>query len=224
MPSSSADPELLPLSWLSQYGYCPRRCALLALERVWAENEFTAAGRAQHQKVHTARVEHRGENISLFELPVFSRTLGVSGLCDCVEAIQSPDGVHLPYGDGRYRLYPVEYKHGVVRDEAEYHMQLCAQAMCLEEQFGGTISAGAIFFIDAHRRDEVTLTPELRKATADTAKAVALLVTRQLLPQAKYSAKCKKCSLQDECAPKLKHSAAAYCQTLWNTILEENFL
>ena len=94
--------------------------------------------------------------------------------------------------------------------------------MCLEEQFGAAISAGAIFFIDAHRRDEIALTTELRKAAADTAKAVALLVTRQLLPQAEYSAKCKKCSIQEECAPKLKHSAAAYCQTLWDTVLEED--
>lgn len=222
MSNSSADSELLPLSWLSQYGYCPRRCALLALDRVWSENEFTAAGRAQHQRVHTARVERRGVNISLFEFPVFSRVLGVSGLCDCVEATQSPDGIHIPYGDGWYRLYPVEYKHGIVRDEMEYHMQLCAQAMCLEEQFGAAISTGAIFFIDAHRRDEIALTPELRKATANTAKAVSLLVGQQLLPQAEYSIKCRNCSMQEECAPKLKHSAVAYCQTLWDTVLEED--
>lgn len=82
--SAESERELLPLSWLAQYGYCPRRCALLALDQVWNENEFTAEGRAQHQRVHTARVERRGAQIFLYEQPVFSRTLGVSGLCDCV--------------------------------------------------------------------------------------------------------------------------------------------
>ncbi|MEG1407784.1 MAG: hypothetical protein RSD23_07985, partial [Ruthenibacterium sp.] len=85
MPSSSAERELLPLSYLSQYGYCPRRCALLLLEQVWTENEYTAAGRAEHERVHTTRIERRGDLITLYEFPVFSRDLGVSGFCDCVE-------------------------------------------------------------------------------------------------------------------------------------------
>lgn len=74
-------------------------------------------------------------------MPVFSRGLGVNGLCDCVEARPSPTGVPIPYGEGRYIFYPVEYKHGVVRDEEEYHLQLCAQAICLEERFGVQIPA-----------------------------------------------------------------------------------
>ncbi|MEG2259725.1 MAG: Dna2/Cas4 domain-containing protein, partial [Oscillospiraceae bacterium] len=86
MPNSSADRELLPLSYIAQYGYCPRRCALLMIERVWSENEYTAAGRAEHERVHTQRVERRGSHINLYELPVFSRSLGITGFCDCVEA------------------------------------------------------------------------------------------------------------------------------------------
>ena len=136
--------ELFPLSWLSQYGYCKRRCSLLALEQIWQENEYTAAGRMQHKRVHTGRTEQRGDSIYIFEMPVFSHALGVSGFCDCVEAHPSPSGVAIPHGKGKYTFYPVEYKHGVVRDEEEYHLQLCAQAICLEERFGVEIPAGAI--------------------------------------------------------------------------------
>ncbi len=223
MQSSSAESEgeLLPLSYLSQYGYCPRRCGLLMLEQVWSENEYTAAGRAQHERVHTARTERRGPLLSLYELPVFSRRLGISGLCDCVEAHEDPRGVPLPFGPGTYRLYPVEYKHGVVRDEEEYQIQLCAQALCLEERYGCTIPSGALFFIDAHRRDEVLLTPALRAKTECGAWVLRDLSNASVLPEAQYGFKCKKCSLAEHCQPKLKLSSAAYCGSLWNFVLEE---
>lgn len=220
--SDKSGQELFPLSWLSQYGYCPRRCGLLAIDQVWEENADTASGRVQHDRVHTARVERRGEHISLFELPVFSRSLGVSGKCDCVEANASDRGVPLPYGQGKYVLYPVEYKHGVVRNETEYHVQLCAQAICLEEQFGAEIPAGAIFYIGAHRRDEIRFTPELRALTYQTAAGVRDILTTETVPPAVYSAKCRRCSLLDFCSPKIKKSAQAYCQSLWSTAMEEN--
>ncbi len=222
MPSFSAEQELFPLSWLSQYGYCPRRCGLLALDQAWLENEETAAGRLQHQRVHTARVERKGEDLLLYELNVFSRSLGVNGKCDCVEAHAAPDGVALPYGAGRFRLYPVEYKHGSVRKgEEEYHIQLCAQAMCLEEQFGGNIPAGAIFYINSHRRDEVAMTPALREKTVETAQKVQALLTQDTLPTGRYSAKCKKCSMLSVCQPQWKHTAKSYCRSLWQLALGE---
>lgn len=222
MLSSSAelDTEPLPLSYLSQYSYCPRRCGLLLLDRVWLENEYTAAGRAQHERVHTARVERRGPLLSLYETPVFSRRLGISGLCDCVEARESPDGIPLPFGPGSYQLYPVEYKHGTVRDEEEYHIQLCAQALCMEEMYRCAISSGAIFFIDAHRRDEVLFTPALRTETERVACALRALSDSTILPEATYGPKCKKCSLADHCQPKLKSSAATYRSMLWSFVLE----
>lgn len=224
MRNSSDEPEreLFPLSWLSQYGYCPRRCGLLAIDQLWEESADTASGRAQHNRVHTARIERRGAQISLFELPVFSRSLGVSGKCDCVEANLSDSGVPLPYGSGKYALYPVEYKHGVVRDETEYHVQLCAQAICLEEQFGAVIPAGAIFYIGAHRRDEVLFTPELRALTHQIAADVAGMLTTAAVPPAVYSAKCRKCSLFDSCSPKLKSSARSYCRSVWSAATEDN--
>ncbi len=220
MPNSSA--ELFPLSWLSQYGYCPRRCGLLAIDQVWSENAETAAGRSQHERVHTARTECRGGVIYLYELGVFSRTLGVSGKCDCIEAHPDSDGSAIPWGDGNYRLYPIEYKHGVVRQEEEYHIQLCAQAMCLEEQLGCSIPKGAVFYIDAHRRNEVLLDEALREKARQTAAAVRELIEAQRIPGAKYSAKCKKCSLLEHCQPKLKSSAARYCKELWAALQEDD--
>lgn len=219
--SDESERELFPLSWLSQYGYCPRRCGLLAIEQVWEENADTASGRAQHGRVHTARIERRGTRLSLFELPVFSRSLGVSGKCDCVEAELSDHGVPLPYGSGKYTLYPVEYKHGLVRDETEYQVQLCAQAMCLEEQFGAAIPSGAIFYIGAHRRDEVLFTPELRALTRQIADNVFNLLISATVPPAVYSAKCRRCSLLDSCNPKLKRSAQSYCHSVWREATED---
>lgn len=213
--------ELFPLSWLSQYGYCKRRCSLLALEQVWQENEYTAAGRMQHKRVHTGRTEQRGDMIHIFEMSVFSRRLGVSGFCDCVEAHPSPTGVPIPYGEGRYTFYPVEYKHGIVRDEEEYHLQLCAQAICLEERFGARIPAGAIFFIDAHRRDEVLLSDELREKTWQTAREISDLIENQKMIPAAYSAKCKKCSLRDVCQPRIRRSCRSYSDGLWDEAVKE---
>lgn len=217
MPSSSTEErELLPLSYLSQYGYCPRRCALLLLEQVWIENEYTAAGRAEHERVHTHRIERRGDRVTLYEFPVFSRKMGVSGLCDCVELHEDAAGVPVPFGEGKYTFYPVEYKHGVVRDEREYQLQLCAQAMCLEERYGCSIPRGALFFIDAHRRDEVEFTPELRAETKRIAVALSDLSERAVFPVAVYSPKCKKCSLAEACQPRVAQSATAYCRKLWD--------
>jgi len=216
--------ELFPLSWLSQYAFCPRRCSLLALEQVWQENEYTAAGRAQHERAHDARTERRGSLISIYDLGIFSHALGVSGKCDCIEATENANGVTLPFGSGRYMLYPVEYKHGIVRDEEEYHIQLCAQAICLEELYGARISAGAIFFIDAHRRDEVDFSDTLRMETQKTAKAVSEMIINQKLFPAEYSVKCKKCSLFDVCQPHMKISAKAYCDELWHELTNEGIL
>ena len=213
--------ELFPLSWLSQYGYCKRRCALLALEQIWQENEYTAAGRMQHKRVHTERTEQRGDVIHIFDMPVFSRRLGVNGYCDCVEAHPSQSGVSIPYGEKKYIFFPVEYKHGVVRDEEEYHLQLCAQAMCLEERFETQISEGAIFFIDAHRRDKVLFSEKLREKTWETAKEISDLLENQKLIPATYSAKCKKCSLREACQPRIRHSAQSYSDSLWEEAVKE---
>lgn len=209
----------IPLSYLSQYAYCPRRAGLLMLEQLWQENEYTAAGRAGHLRVHEAGVEKRGSLVKLYEHTVASREMNLSGKCDCIEAVQAEGSDSaasvLPFLSGRYRLYPIEYKHGTVRAEREYHLQLCAQAMCLEEVYGGSILEGALFFLDAHRRDAVVLSDDLRRQVRDCAGALRSMAETQRLPRAQYGPRCKKCSMLETCRPQWNGSAEDYCRTMW---------
>ena len=202
--------EYLPLSWLSQVCYCPRRAALLLNERLWEESADTAKGRSEHQRVHTQRVEKRGDYLKLYEFTVFSDRLFLLGKCDCIEAVRDENGCHIPAADFPVRLYPVEYKHGTVRQEEEYQIQLCAQAMCLEEMFHTTIPEGALFFISSHRRVPVPLDEALRMRTEAMAAALWDIRHRLTVPAAQYSTKCRRCSLRELCMPKGKLSAKNY--------------
>lgn len=206
--------EYLPLSWLSQATYCLRRAALLLNERLWMENADTAKGRDEHRRAHERRIERRGDQLKLFEYDVYSEQLRIWGKCDCVEAQRCEPGCRISAADFPVCLYPVEYKHGSVREEPEYNIQLCAQAMCLEEMYHTHIPSGAIFFITAHRRLEVAFTSELRAKTKTAANALWEIRRTLKVPAAEYGRKCQRCSLKDLCMPKTASSAKAYCQTL----------
>ncbi len=206
--------EYLPLSWLSQATYCLRRAALLLNERLWMENADTAKGRDEHRRAHERRIERRGDQLNLFEYDVYSEQLRIWGKCDCIEAQRCEPGCRIPAADFPVCLYPVEYKHGSVREEPEYNIQLCAQAMCLEEMYHTHIPSGAIFFITAHRRLEVAFTSELRAKTKTAANALWEIRRTLKVPAAEYGRKCQRCSLKDLCMPKTASSAKAYCQTL----------
>lgn len=206
--------EYLPLSWLSQWAYCPRRAGLLLNERLWEESADTARGRAEHERVHTQRVEKRGGIVNLYEFTVFSDRLLLLGRCDCLEARRDAEGCRIPAVDFAVRLYPVEYKHGTVREEEEYQIQLCAQAMCLEEMFHTSIPEGALFFISSHRRVTVPLDASLRARTEAVAGELHRLREKLTVPHAEYSAKCRHCSLRDPCMPRVKTSAGDYLQQL----------
>lgn len=208
------DAEYLPLSWLSQVCYCPRRAGLLLNERLWEENADTAKGRAEHERVHTQRIERRGDHIKLFEFTVFSDQYQLIGKCDCIEAVRDAAGCQIPAAEFPVKLYPVEYKHGSVREEEEYQIQLCAQAMCLEEMFHTDIPEGGIFFISSHRRLSVSLDDTLRTKTRKAAETLHRIRQELLVPQAEYGAKCKRCSLRELCMPKVRASARNYCRTL----------
>ena len=188
--------EPIPLSRLSHAGFCLRRAALLTNEQVWAESADTAKGRSEHERVHTQRIERRGDSAKLYEFPVFSKAMGVSGKCDCIEAEVSAQGCMIPALDFPVRLYPVEYKHGKLRAEQEYEVQLCAQAMCLEEMFQTQIPEGAIYYITSHRRYPVSFTAELRSLVKETIERIEAFRRSFSIPPAEYGAKCKACSLR----------------------------
>ncbi len=218
------DWDPIPISQLTHAGFCLRRAALLANEQVWAENADTAKGRSEHARVHAQRVERRGNSAKLYEFPVFSPNLGIAGKCDCIEAEASPDGCQIPALDFPAALYPVEYKHGKVRSEREYEIQLCAQAMCLEEMFGARIPEGAIYYITSHRRYPVPLTEELRALVRKTIRQVDSLRRGFTIPPAEYGSKCMACSLQEYCLPNVQRSASDYCAQLRMEAIKEEIL
>lgn len=206
--------DRLPLSYIAQYGYCPRRAGLIMNQQLWQDNAYTAEGSFQHQRAHDHRIERRGQSLLLYEFSVFSDVLGLSGKCDCIEAAASQNGAALPGEELRYALYPVEYKHGPLRKEPEYEQQLCAQALCLEEMYGVFIPQGALFYIQSHRRQAVELTPALREATRQTIAGLRSLWQGGGLPPPQPGPRCGKCSMKEHCQPGLPASAGGYRQRL----------
>ncbi|MBQ4312852.1 MAG: CRISPR-associated protein Cas4 [Clostridia bacterium] len=214
------DWEAIPLSRISQAGYCLRRAALLTNEQLWNENTDTAKGREEHKRVHTSRIEKRGDTLALYEYEVFSKRMNIGGKCDCIEAVRDASGCRIPAVEFPVRLYPVEYKHGTLRDEIEYELQLCAQAMCLEEMYDTAIPEGAIFYISSHRRKSVTFTEELRRQVCEIVQQLDGIRRDFSVPHAVPGAKCKRCSLRELCMPDVGSTAREYCEKLASDAME----
>lgn len=208
------DWQALPISRLAHAGYCMRRAALLTNECIWVENADTAKGRVEHERAHTRRMERREDRILLFDQDIFSDSLGLIGKCDCIEAQKDEQGSFVPFAPFKVKMYPVEYKHGKVRREEEYELQLCAQAMCLEEMFGMKISEGAIYYITSHQRFPVRMDESLRMKVLSTIDALNAMRENFTIPSAQFSSKCKRCSLRDACMPQCKHTAENYLRRL----------
>ncbi len=212
----------IPLSYISQYNYCKRRAALLMIEQLWNENSYTAMGRGEHERVHTPAADHKSNCIVVTDMPVYSEKMLLFGKCDAVEMNEDINGCVIPFLDNKkYIPYPIEYKHGVLRDETEYELQLCAQAMCIEEMFTCHIDKGAVFYITSHRRHEVFFDEVKRKAVIETSAQLLKLSNSQTVPQAEFSPKCKKCSLNNLCMPNAEKSAEKYIKMIHGSFKEE---
>lgn len=186
--------DLVPLSALQHYLFCPRQCALIHLERIWEENRYTAEGRLQHQRVDAGGSEKRRDVRQAFGLPIRSLRLGISGKADVVE-------FHRCEG-GSWRPYPVEHKRGRRKEEDWDRVQLCAQALCLEEMLGTSVPEGALFYEKERRREVVLLEEGLRWRTEELARSVHELMTAERTPPPVYTPKCDACSLISQCLPK----------------------
>lgn len=209
------DDRYIPLSYISQYNYCKRRAGLLMLEQQWSDSTDTVKGTDEHKNVHSAGMEFRNGKYVMTEFIIFSKSLLLTGKCDAVEAIPSPDGISLPFlDDETYSLYPIEYKHGKLRDEMEYELQLCAQAMCLEEMYSVHIPKGEIFYISSHRRKEITLNEALRKRVTDTVSELSRMMEEEKVPEAVPSARCTRCSVKDICMPDTDTSVNEYMKNV----------
>ena len=199
-----AEDDLLPLSAVADFVFCPRRAALHRLEQVWQENVATAEGHVLHDRADSGEGEARGELRIARALRLRSLRLGLIGVADVVEFHRQPvgtEGVKLPRAAGVWRPYPVEYKRGILRHEEAYAVQLCAQAICLEEMLQTTVPEGALFYGLSKRRLDVTFTESLRRATDEAAAGLHELIAAGVTPPPNYDTRCTKCSLFDLCLP-----------------------
>ena len=192
---SYADTDLLQLSALQHLMFCERQCALIHIEQLWAENRFTAEGRVLHERVHELSAEQRGRVRIARGLRIRSLELGLIGQADVVEFHKQDNGTEVPY--------PIEYKRGRAKPSECDRIQVCAQALCLEEMLGTMVPEGALFYGKPHRRLVVPMTVELRNLTTQTAQRLHALVQRGITPPPIYERrKCDACSLYNLCRPR----------------------
>jgi len=188
-----AEAELVPVSALQHYVYCPRQCALIHVEQAFDENIHTLRGRHVHERVDEGGLEEtEGARVER-SLPIWSERHGLIGKADLVEF--ADDGTP----------YPVEYKHGRIKKKsfAADAAQLCAQALCLEEMTGHAVPRGAVYYFSSRRRREVDFTPELRAETERVIRETRALLTSSAIPLPFNDKRCRECSLHTICMPEM---------------------
>lgn len=186
-----SDKRLILLSALQHYAFCPRQCALIHNEQAWAENYLTAQGKLLHERVDGGEPETRQGTRFERSVRVLSNTLGISGVLDMVEVSKNGD------------MHPVEYKHGKPKPTDMDKIQLCSQAMCLEEMTGRTVASGSLWYGKTRHRLAVVFDDELRAKTLATIDSVRTILQSGQTPLPIYDKRCKACSLMDICEPKV---------------------
>jgi CRISPR-associated exonuclease Cas4 len=174
------------------------------VEQQWEENFFTMDGILLHERVDDDSIKESRKDIrTIRALPIKSSSLCVTGKCDVVELKLSSDGVYLPKYDNTYKVYPVEYKRGKPKDDDSDNLQLLAQAICLEEMLMTTIDKAYMFYFETRRRQEVVFTEDMRKRLYDLVAEMHYYMNKGITPKVNISKKCKTCSLNNICMPKL---------------------
>ena len=184
----------IPLSALQHAVYCLRQAALIHLERLWSDNRFTAEGDVLHAVADKGGQRHARGVRRVASMALGSSRLNLSGTADVVEFRTGPDG--------HEQAFPVEYKRGKPKLHRADEVQLCAQALCLEEMTGHPVPEGALFYAETRRRVTVPFDAELRSLTEATIKALsAVLASRVTPPPTPHKSRCRACSLHDLCRP-----------------------
>jgi CRISPR-associated exonuclease Cas4 len=197
-----SEDELLLLSGLQHLVFCPRQWALIHIEQQWQENRYTAEGRILHERADSGGHEKRGDTLTVRSLRLQSLRLGLSGIADVVEFHRvNSEGCPLPHHSGLWHPYPVEYKRGRNKRDDCDEVQLCAQALCLEEMLQVTISEGWLYYGQTHRRVKVTFDAALRQRVEALSAQVHQLWQLQQTPAPVADARCNNCSLSDRCLP-----------------------
>ena len=218
-----SDEDLLMLSGIQHLTFCERQWALIHIEQQWSENRLTIEGNYLHKKVDDPQQISQVKGVVTFRsVSLISRRLGLYGLSDVVELHQtdSADNAILsPKHKGFWKPYPVEYKHGKPKKNAIDEVQLCAQAICLEELYHIQIEKGSLYYAETKHRTEICFTPKLRKLVETYAERMHKLFKEELTPLANYKAHCKSCSLYDICLPKqfsTKRNVKLYLKTIFD--------
>ncbi|NGZ74051.1 CRISPR-associated protein Cas4 [Saccharibacillus alkalitolerans] len=213
-PAAYEDDELLMLSGLQHYSFCRRQWALIHIEQQWEENIKTYEGQLMHKRADNPQLtEKRGNLLISRAMPLVSRRLGISGKADVIEFHAADDdmppgfGAKLAGRRGRWVPFPVEYKRGKPKPDDWDEVQLCAQALCLEEMLGVTVAEGALFYGERERRVDVEFTESLRGRVNEYLSGMRELFDRGETPPARYKSGCKSCSLINICMPRMRTSS-----------------
>jgi CRISPR-associated exonuclease Cas4 len=194
--------DLLPLSALQHLLFCERQCALIHIEQAWVENLYTAEGRIMHDRVDTGRSESRGDIRLAFGVPLRSLRLGLVGKADVVEFHRKQMKVKPAFGSSPIWLpFPVEYKRGRPKKRDWDKVQLCAQALCLEEMLSVEVPEGALFYGKTRRRLSVVFDADLRSLTEETARRLHEFIGSERTPAPVFTSACEHCSFIEACLP-----------------------
>lgn len=205
--------DFLMLSGIQHFIFCKRQWALIHIEQQWAENVLTVTGSHLHEQTDQPFIrEKRKDRLIVRALPVHSRELGISGICDVVEFIRDSEGVFIPKYQDSFRVNPVEYKKGKKKTDLSDELQMVAQAFCLDEMLGTEIDEGEIFYFETRNRISVKITAEKIKLLRDITNQMHDYCRKQWTPIVKITKKCERCSLKDLCLPVLskKETVASY--------------
>lgn len=216
--------DMLMLSGIQHFVFCPRQWALIHMDQQWADNVLTAEGFILHKKVDDpSQRQHNNDRITLRSVRISSKELGLYGITDAVELIPTDDisnSITHPKHKGRFIPLPVEYKHGRHKPDESDTMQLVCQVMCLEEMHNIKIPKASLFYWEVRRREDVEITETLRDVARTYAKEMHRVYDSQILPAANPHPKCKGCSLADTCMPNI-HGAKSATTYLKHYLYEE---
>ena len=197
---------MVPISAIEHHAYCPRQCALIHCDGVWADNKHTVRGTRSHRRVDSGRHREERGRLVLRSIPLWSERHGLSGRADAVEVAGAA-------------IVPVEYKSGVRHGKAA-DLQVCAQALCLEEMLGVNVPAGYVWYGGPRRRERVDLTLELRKEVVTIVEEVRSTLRSGTLPGAPNDSRCSECQLRPHCVPELTSSPARVSRYLNRTVFK----
>ena len=196
--------EPLMISALQHFVFCRRQWALIHVEQLWKDNVRTVEGNLMHQRAHDEKqIEKRPGLITMRGLRVHSRRLNVTGICDVVEFRQQEDGISLPGFEGHWQPYPVEYKRGRPKTHDADELQLCAQAMCLEEMLLCSVPEGSLYYGEPRRRTGVAFSTDMRQRVETLLAEMHQHMQRGYTPRPRQTKSCQACSLRDLCLPGL---------------------